>query len=205
MPTFLHLRNRHFFVLDLCILVLVAYFSCVLRLDRFNLTPYWSAFYWVAGLALLVYPLVYRVAGLYSRYWRYASVGDLLLLLGATLTAGLLHSGLLLGVGPLLLPASAVPRSIPLIFFLLMLTGTAVPRLLARAWLWQQQRFQGGVREPVLIYGAGSAGILIAQELARNPHLGQEVVGFVDDDPGKHHLRIQGVPVLGGGGRSCPN
>jgi len=49
----------------------------------------------------------------------------------------------------------------------------------------------------VLIVGAGRAGLLILQEMARHPELGQKVVGFVDDAPEKQAIRIQDVPVLG--------
>lgn len=192
------LRNRHFFGFDLLTLGLAAYLSCALRLDRLNLTPYWPAFFWEAGLALLVYPPVYRVFGVYRRFWRFASVGDLLLLAGATLAAGLLHTALQLILLPALLPAISFPRSLPLILMVLMLIGGAGPRLLLRAWLWQQQRRATGTSLlPVLVYGAGEAGVQIVRELNRNPQLGLDVVGFVDDDPNKQYLYINGVPVLG--------
>ena len=49
----------------------------------------------------------------------------------------------------------------------------------------------------VLIAGAGHAGLLILEELARHPELGHRVVGLVDDAPDKLGLRIAGVRVLG--------
>ena len=45
--------------------------------------------------------------------------------------------------------------------------------------------------------GAGDAGAMIVRELKNNPHLGLEPVGFLDDDLGKHDVRIHGIPVLG--------
>ena len=45
--------------------------------------------------------------------------------------------------------------------------------------------------------GAGDAGAMIVRELRNNPHLGLEPVGFLDDDLGKHDVKIHGVPVLG--------
>ena len=45
--------------------------------------------------------------------------------------------------------------------------------------------------------GAGDAGAMIVRELQNNPHLGLEPVGFLDDDLGKHDVKIHGVPVLG--------
>ncbi|MCX6032930.1 MAG: nucleoside-diphosphate sugar epimerase/dehydratase [Chloroflexi bacterium] len=65
-----------------------------------------------------------------------------------------------------------------------------------------RQRWVNGRRpesppQPVLIMGAGDAGAMIVRELQNNPHLGLEPVGFLDDDLGKHDVKIHGVPVLG--------
>jgi FlaA1/EpsC-like NDP-sugar epimerase len=49
----------------------------------------------------------------------------------------------------------------------------------------------------VLIVGAGDGGRLVLREILRNPQLGMAPVGFVDDDPLKRGLRIDGVKVLG--------
>ena len=51
---------------------------------------------------------------------------------------------------------------------------------------------------PVLIYGAGDGGELIARECRRNPKLGYRPVGFLDDDPRKQGRAVLGLPVLGG-------
>jgi FlaA1/EpsC-like NDP-sugar epimerase len=49
----------------------------------------------------------------------------------------------------------------------------------------------------VLIAGAGDGGRLVLREIVRNRGLGLEPVGFVDDDPRKRGLRIDGVRVRG--------
>jgi FlaA1/EpsC-like NDP-sugar epimerase len=49
-----------------------------------------------------------------------------------------------------------------------------------------------------MIYGAGDAGVALAQELRRNSRFNRTVVGFLDDDPMKQRTRIQGLPVYGG-------
>ncbi len=50
----------------------------------------------------------------------------------------------------------------------------------------------------VLIVGAGDGGRLVLREIVRNRGLGLAPVGFLDDDPRKRGLRIDGVKVLGG-------
>jgi UDP-GlcNAc:undecaprenyl-phosphate GlcNAc-1-phosphate transferase len=51
-------------------------------------------------------------------------------------------------------------------------------------------------RRRVLIVGAGRSGRSLLRELRETP--GERVVGFVDDDPGLRHRRIQGVSIVGG-------
>jgi FlaA1/EpsC-like NDP-sugar epimerase len=52
-------------------------------------------------------------------------------------------------------------------------------------------------RVPTLLIGAGRAGVMVAKEIASHPDVPFEVVGFLDDDPGKAGLTVHGVPVLG--------
>jgi UDP-GlcNAc:undecaprenyl-phosphate GlcNAc-1-phosphate transferase len=51
----------------------------------------------------------------------------------------------------------------------------------------------------VLVYGAGRGGTLLVREILQNPAAGFQPVGFIDDDPQKHRMRLEGIPVLGGG------
>jgi FlaA1/EpsC-like NDP-sugar epimerase len=48
-----------------------------------------------------------------------------------------------------------------------------------------------------LIYGAGRGGALAVRELLQNSTLELTPVGFLDDDPGKRRLKIDGLPILG--------
>jgi len=48
-----------------------------------------------------------------------------------------------------------------------------------------------------VIYGAGRGGALAARELRQNGELGLTPIGFIDDDPAKRRLQIDGLPVLG--------
>ena len=48
----------------------------------------------------------------------------------------------------------------------------------------------------MLIIGAGDAGEKILREIRDNVDLNYEVVGFLDDDPGKVYRLIHGVKVL---------
>jgi FlaA1/EpsC-like NDP-sugar epimerase len=51
---------------------------------------------------------------------------------------------------------------------------------------------------PVLLVGAGRAGLMVAKEIAGRPELGLVVVGFIDDDAVKYGSMLHGKRVLGG-------
>lgn len=195
---FTKIRNRHFFALDVMLLPMAAYASYILRLEKLEIKAFWPGYILFAVLATVITTLVFRYLGVYSRYWRYASVNELLLLAGSV-TVSAIAAGVLGFLFLWLAPVNWVlPRSIPLIFLLLGLTVTASPRLLVRIMIGNGQRHgQNGPMRKVLIMGAGDAGSMIVREMLRNPNLGLEPVGFVDDDSTKHGMKIHGVPVLG--------
>ena len=105
-------------------------------------------------------------------------------------------------VGAVTLVASPVmthpaPRSVVVLTPPLALLISAAGRFTYRAL---RDRTSGDVRAEarrVLVYGAGDAGRQVLQLFRTETDV---VVGFLDDNPGKRHLRIQGVPVVGSGG-----
>ncbi len=52
-------------------------------------------------------------------------------------------------------------------------------------------------KKRVLIVGAGAAGTLVVKELRKQDRSDVELVGFVDDDPGKSGRTVQGLQVIG--------
>ncbi len=196
------IRNRHFLISDLILLPLAVYLSFVLRLEHWDLGNSWSGCLSFMASAMLFIPLsIFFLRG-YSRFWRYASVEDLLLLAIAVLPATLLGFGLQeishlwtsLSVG--------LPRSVPLIFFPLALSSIAAPRLLLRLSPDLVERLKIPQRGPdtkrrVLVFGAGNAGEMLVRELRRSRRMEFAIVGFLDDDPAKHGMHIHALPVLG--------
>src|SRR5258708_16918367 len=76
---------------------------------------------------------------------------------------------------------------------LLFVAGT---RMLAR-WAMRRVRLSGHNLQRILVVGAGSLGREITQKILAHREMGFEVVGFLDDDPGKAGALVCGWPVLG--------
>ena len=104
------LRNRYFLVSDVLLLALAAYLSFVLRLEKLELGAHRPGFFLFTGVVLVVVPLVFYRAGVYSRYWRYASVAELLLLVGAA-TVAVVLAGVLSLMAVQFLPSAAAPSA----------------------------------------------------------------------------------------------
>ncbi|MEE9320658.1 MAG: nucleoside-diphosphate sugar epimerase/dehydratase [Granulosicoccus sp.] len=108
------------------------------------------------------------------------------------LAKGCIGSALVLLIAMNLFPPNETnPRSLFVIYGLLLLTGTCGLRI-----LWQMM-FTSGIRgEPVAIYGAGSAG----RQLMRLLAVGKEYrpVAFIDDDQNMVKSTVAGLPVVDG-------
>ena len=196
------LRNRYFFALDIALLVAAVVLSYVLRLETFYFDQLGSGFVFFSSVVIIIIPLLFYFLGIYSRYWVYASVEELLLLSSAT-TLGAALSGAVGLVAAWIIPDMTLPRSIPFIFWPLALLMTGAPRFAVRLSAQytrrrpEPRRVSTDVAQRVLVVGAGDAGTIVVREMLNNPSLGMKVIGFVDDDPRKRSARIAGVPVLG--------
>ena len=83
-------------------------------------------------------------------------------------------------------------------------TGILIPvflivsRIVFRAWLWRLRRRGIGV-DRLLIVGAGEVGRMVMRSVVAQPELGYEIIGFLDDDPGKSNTalgRLRGLGTL---------
>jgi FlaA1/EpsC-like NDP-sugar epimerase len=176
-------------------LIAAAFAWWIAYLLRFNfdlpvqfLDEFWHTLIWVVPLQ----STVFFGFGLYRGIWRYASVADLRRILFAVLAATALIP-LVLG---LFRVSAIVPRSVLVIDPLLLLLAMGGSRLLYR--MWKENLLHGDFHlkgEPVLVLGAGSAGIGLSKELARSSDWHQ--VGFLDDDTNRQGRTLNGIKVLG--------
>ncbi len=150
---------------------------------------------WAIPVWVVVKSAVFRALKLDRDWWHYASVPDMIRIGLANLTGSILSAIILVRVAP-----SGFPRSIYLMDFLLTVNATGGVRLLVRIIRDSLARGKAeGARKRALVYGAGTAGVMLLREIRSNPRLAYDVRGFIDDDRRKVGMRVQLVPVLGAG------
>ncbi len=143
-------------------------------------------------IVLLVQGLIFRWTGLYRSVWRFASLPDLW-----NIARAVVVGSLFIGVSLFLYNRlEGVPRSVLVLYPLLLAALLGLPRLAYRYWKdSRSDLLQNQVAKRVLIVGADRAGEVLSRDLQRDNRYG--VVGFVDDNPSLRGASINGYPVLG--------
>jgi FlaA1/EpsC-like NDP-sugar epimerase len=200
----IYVGNRILLPVDLLSLILSYVLSFAIRFDNITFVEQ-LALYWPVLIPLLIIKLVvFDLMGLYRRLWRYASVRELISVAGAVAFSSTLGGAfiLILWVWPARTFVTGFPRSVIAIDAMLTLLLVGGVRFMAR---WRQETHSTAAQvktgyervHRALIAGAGDAGAMVAREMLRNPQMGYQLLGFLDDDPDKQGLRVHGVPVMG--------
>ena len=198
----LNLNNRQFFLLDGLLFAFTPLLAMILRLDDLvSLQEYFNGLVVATIVFSLVKLITFSIGGFYKRYWKYASIDELIEIAALTTTAVVIEI-VLLSVFQYAVrdytELYIVPRSLPLLDGILSFLFVGGVRFSIRAAERKNQRRKNFYkRDRVLIVGAGDAGVSILQEMRRNLKLGLNPVAFVDDDPRKLGLNIQGISVVG--------
>lgn len=186
-------RNRIYEVLlDVALLTLAYYAAFRVRFQG----PEFSHFlgYLIAGFPIV---LACQLAGLalagkYRQVWRTFGASELLTIL----------KGILFGVAGSVLAILYLYRfegfsrtvfALDGAFLAVLLIGARVAITSVDDYL-RRQRQRG---DRVLIYGAGRGGTALLRELLENPAHHLAPVGFLDDNPARRRMRIEGLEVLG--------
>jgi FlaA1/EpsC-like NDP-sugar epimerase len=162
---------------------------------RFNLEPplnfmaeMWLTLVWVVPLQ----GMVFWGFGLYRGIWRYASINDLRRILFAVLLAAAVIPMLFW----MLRLNAVVPRSVLVIYPLLLMLMMGGSRLIYR--LWKEQSLYSDIKlqgEPVLVLGVDDAAVNLSKEMARSNTW--RVVGFLGGNESKRGLTLNGIAILG--------
>ena len=164
----------------------------ILRFELDGTRSYTHFIYTSLPIIIVVTIPVFIRMGMYNSVWRYASVDSLVMVIKAVTFSVLISVVLVFFV-----ETYRMPRSIFIIYWLLFLVGTGGIRFSTRFYRYYFVLKRGKGRR-VLIYGAGSAGQMVAKEMRSGPSLGFNPICFVDDDLNKIGKRIHNLPIYSG-------
>jgi len=172
--------------------ILVAWYAAYSL--RFNLDVpdfYFTQMTDSLAIAVPIQTLIFWSFGLYKGMWKYASIPDLKKIVFAV------------GAGTVTIPAMmimlryslGIPRSVFILYPILLLLIMGGDRLLYRAWKEKHLHGLSKGGKPVLVLGAGDAAASLVRSLERSTEW--RVIGLLDNDPRKHARMIHGIRVLG--------
>lgn len=146
------------------------------------------------GLILVMYLIFYKIFSLDKMIWRKISVHETIRIGLANIMAFLSCMVIIIIRNDELIGT----RAMIVITGLNVLLQLAV-RFVVRYYYDKKERVavKGKKLQSILIYGAGSAGQMILNEISRNNEYGYKVIGFIDDNPNLKNSIIYSVPVLG--------
>jgi len=196
------MKNRYVLAADLPLIAVAAFGAFVARFDLlfFQHRPEFRTYLLAA---LLIKPVIFLLSGMYGRYWRYASIQELaVVVIGVTAAS--------VGMAIFVTIATNLPGYVIVEFSRVVLFNDWILTLALAGGLRLGIRIvheskastaaSRGTRaaraQRILVVGAGAAGTMVAREMRRNPQLRMHAAGFLDDDKAKVGKRIAGLRVL---------
>ncbi len=195
-------------VLDLSLLLAAFVAAYLLRFDFYIPEDEVRNFLIQLPLVVLMQFVALTIAGARGSIWRYTDLAHLKSFLYAAFGSFIVVAALRLAL-PRVHQPWRVPLSVNFIDVLLAFGGTFAMRVIRRAeYEYTKKRLQlkehmngngiGTRKRPVLLIGAGRAGMLAAKEIEARGDLDLEIEGFVDDDGAKFGRSVvQNHKVLG--------
>lgn len=136
-----------------------------------------------SGMSLFIFIRM----GMYRAILRYLSAQAIM-----TVAICVCVSGLILAVSSFF-TYSATPRSVPIIYTLLLLLLIGLPRMLVRSLVMMLNQIDAEGKIPVVIYGAGHTGHQLLGALGVSVY---SVKAFIDDNPKLHNTTVGGIKVF---------
>ena len=186
-------RKRYlvFFTLDSVIVLSAIYLSYWLLHPTVNILQTDGVLLISAITLLISHHIVANFYQLYNRLWSVASVRELVII-GYAVTISVVIAMVMQKIinGDIYVRVMLITW----ILHIMMIGGSRfVIRLLNDR---QKMKFEGETKR-VLIVGAGKAASMLARNINRNAYSEYKIVGYVDDDTNKQHLKIMDYRVLG--------
>lgn len=187
-------RDLPLMCLDVLIVVPAYVIPLVLRYQGSVPSRSWKNVWLLMPAIVACHLLGNYLFGLYGQMWRHASVQEARRVLLAGITSFFMVLVLVLLIDTAHRP---VPISVICLGSAWSMLGFGAIRFQSRLFAFRRRSADLDVTR-VLVMGAGDAGAQIFNDIHRQPDLGMQVVGVIDDEPRNRGRAIHGVPVLGG-------
>ena len=178
-------------LIDAAIWIVAIAIAALARYDFDVLDVDWSAVSTIAFFIAVTHLTLGHILPLYRGRYRVASF-DEMLAIGVLTGIILVDSAVFVAI----LQPDGVPRSIPVVGGAFAIAGMLVWRYALRV-AHQRTMRPAEASTPVLVYGAGEVGSALVWRMIRDPQSPFRPVGFLDDDPRKRNLQLNGVRVRG--------
>lgn len=183
-------KNTIKLLLDCFGVVLGITFSYILKYD-IEIYNYLKLEYLITYLSVFV--VGYSYLKMSQKSWSYTNILDILNLLILNLIAVISFEGIIL-----INKDKSFPSTLVVTIYVITLSCQLLFRYVFRL----KRYYKRGKKvdrelKKTLVYGAGEAGALLAQEYLKNPNFSYEIVGFIDDDVRKIGTSIYNIPILG--------
>lgn len=194
------IRRIYLICYDIAAVALASYLALLLRFDFHPndvpsqyLTVLWETI-WISMIATVV---IFGIFRLYSSLWTYAGLTEMMYMVSACVVDAVLNTVIILLNHRE--QAYPLPRSFYMLYGIFLLGFTLCGRFSYRGLRALFGRVGGDryERKNVLIIGAGSAGSSLIKEILNSRQVNKNVVGVIDDDPGKQGTFIHGIRVIG--------
>jgi len=185
-------------------IVLAAYAAVIISWKLADTLDYHINVWQIVSIALYLVAMLY-IFGIYQRIWERTSGHGMTVIIKSVVVASAI-------LAPIILLEHQIPLTLPIVLLANLLSlggfiGVRYRSRLAISFNWRWRAALWGklpAQEPrtrVLIIGAGESGQTLAWRLKHRFNYGNtskhQVVGFIDDDPDKQNMFVEGCRVLG--------
>lgn len=163
-----------------------------LRYDGAPPAPYDDLMLLILPAVMTTKVIVFYLLGLYHGIWRHAGTSEFVrLVMGSTLASIVVVLGIIVAGG-----AGYLSPALVVLDWMVTTAAIAGIRFGFRG-LRQYLAAQRSNGKHVLIYGSGSASVLALRHIREDDALNRTAVGFVDPDPHRVGMHVQGISVVG--------
>ena len=194
------IRRIYLICYDIASVALASYCALLLRFDFHpnNVPPQYLTVLWeTIWISMFATVVIFGVFRLYSSLWTYAGLTEMMYMISACVVDAVVNTVIILLNHRE--QAFPLPRSFYMLYGVFLLTFTICGRFSYRGLRALYGRVGGdrSARKNVLIIGAGAAGSSLIKEILNSRHVNKNVVGVIDDNPGKQGTFIHGIRVIG--------